>query len=106
MTSIVHLSSATMKLYSRSIVPAGTAGLRVAMNGEDNSFGNNGFDLLSFHGGANNPNRPVCAEEGRGQFAFCQIDRPADGRWSIVIKRKEGKGDVQIKAMLIAPGGQ
>ena len=76
------------------------------MNGDDNSFGNNDFDLLLFHGDASQPNRPVCAEEGRGQFAFCQIDSPADGRWSIVVKRKKGEGGAQITATLITRGGQ
>jgi hypothetical protein len=106
MTSIVHLSERDDEALLALNVPAGTAGLRVAMSGEDNSFGNNDFDLLLFHGDVSKPNRPVCAEEGRGQFAFCQIDRPADGRWSMVIKRKKGEGDAQITTTLIASGDQ
>ena len=41
-----------------------------------------------------------------GQFAFCEVKSPASGRWTIVVARKLGEGDVQISASFATHAGQ
>ena len=75
-TSIVHLHERDDEALLALNVPAGTVGLRVAMNGEDNSFGNNDFDLLLFHGDASNPRSTGVRRRGRASYFVRSIGRP------------------------------
>lgn len=71
------------------------ATLMVAMNGDDNGRGRNDFDLQLIQGGAGG-DKVVCTEDGPGQFAFCNIENPGQGNWTAVVKRKKGRGVVQV----------
>jgi V8-like Glu-specific endopeptidase len=100
--------TALLDLSKREIlpldVPAGTEKFRVAMNGEDNGTGANDFDLFVYRGAQIDGADPACAETGPGQFAFCEIATPSPGRWSVVVQRKRGKGNVQITATFVGSG--
>jgi len=87
-------------------VPAGVGTLRIAMNGEDDGKEKNDFDLLVFQGERVPGATPACREDGAGQFAFCEVKSPASGRWTIVVARKLGEGDVQISASFATHAGQ
>ena len=80
-------------------VPPNTGSLRVAMNGEDDGKGKNDFDLLLFSG----PTRTnaACEQSGSGQFAFCQIEHPQSGLWSISLRRKKGEGAAQLTVTVV-----
>ena len=99
--SMVHLDEATPAAIIEFDLPPGTASLRVAMNGEDNSVGKNDFDLAVFHGALTQNNQPVCNENETGQFAFCNIERPNSGLWTIAVTRKKGQGEAQITAIAV-----
>lgn len=71
------------------------------MNGEDDGSGKNDFDLFVYRGTPIASAQPVCAEAGPGQFAFCEVAQPEPGTWSIVVRRKQGSGAVQITATTI-----
>jgi len=43
----------------------------------------------------------ACEDKGSGQFAFCAIDRPERGPWTIVLKRTRGEGQVQVTTLLV-----
>jgi hypothetical protein len=88
----------SQRVYDIS-VPSGTAKLRVAMNGEDN--GKNDFDLYLLKGQTTDLANPVCAEDGTGQFGFCEINDPAPGQWTILLRRKTGDGLVQTVVSMI-----
>ena len=77
-------------------VPPGVGSLRIAMNGADDGSGANDFDLAVYKGGRTPDATPICKEDGAGQFAFCNINHPASGLWTIVASRKTGEGNVQI----------
>jgi hypothetical protein len=81
--------------------PEGVTALRVAMNAEDNGARKNQFQFAAFAskdaGGAEN----VCKDSGTGQFAFCAIDNPRSGPWTISLKRTKGEGQVQITTLLV-----
>jgi V8-like Glu-specific endopeptidase len=81
--------------------PEGATSLRVSMNAEDDGNGRNEFEL-SVAGGNGTKNR--CKEDGVGpRFAYCTIDRPAAGVWTIAVKRKKGAGEVQLTALFVGP---
>jgi hypothetical protein len=80
-------------------VRANTAQLSVAMNAEDN--GENDFDLYLIRGSDADIKKPVCAEDGPGQFGYCEVQNPMPGPWRIFVKRKRGRGDVQVTATQI-----
>jgi hypothetical protein len=80
-------------------VPANIQSLRVAMNAEDSV--KNDFDLALYRGESVASGTPLCNENGSGQFAFCNIERPPNGSWTIAITRKNGEGEAQITATLI-----
>ena len=101
-----RLSKEKPEAVTKFDVPAGIGALRVAMNGEDSGEGNNDFDLLVFRGERATGATPVCKEDGAGQFAFCDVTVPASGRWSVVVGRKSGEGDVQISVMFSFPTGR
>lgn len=99
--TIVHLDGTNHEVIIKLEVPNNIVMLRVAMNGEDNSLGKNDFDLSVFRGERVQSAAPACDESGTGQFAFCEIERPDQGTWSIVVSRKKGEGDAQITATLV-----
>jgi hypothetical protein len=95
---LLQISDSQPQVVEPLDVPADVSTLHVAMNGEDTGPGKNDFDLLVYAGDASADATPVCREDGPGQFAFCAIERPASGRWTVVVKRKQGEGNVQITA--------
>ena len=80
-------------------VPPGTGSLRVAMNGEDDGKGKNDFDLLLFEG--SDTASAACEQSGTGQFAFCQIEQPSTGPWTISLRRKKGEGAAQLTVTIV-----
>ncbi len=82
-------------------IPVDTSQFRVAMNGEDDGEGRNNFDLYLIPGAAPNPDQSVCAEDGSGQFGFCEIENPTPGPWTILVRRIKGDGLVQITVTLL-----
>jgi hypothetical protein len=84
-------------LFRRTFeVAAGTAALRVALNGEDNGKGKNDFDLYLIQGESEDIKQAVCNEDGSGQFGFCEVMNPATGSWTAIVKRKKGEGLMQL----------
>jgi hypothetical protein len=75
-------------------VPERSRLLRVAMNGENNASRPD-FDLYLIPGDRADVEKAVCAENGSGQHAFCEVTNPSPGKWSVLIKRKGGKGVFQ-----------
>jgi len=88
----VELSDNRPEVTHTIEVRPGVAVLRVAMNGVDDLSGRNDFDLFVRRGDGHT----VCAEDGPGQFAFCEVADPQPGPWSIVVRRKRGKGLLQL----------
>lgn len=81
--------------------PEGGTSLRIAMNAEDNDQGKNAFSFSAFGTRGTRSSENLCQDKGSGQFAFCTIDRPERGRWTIVLKRIRGEGQVQITTFLV-----
>lgn len=80
--------------------PEGVTALRVAMNAEDNGKGKNQFQFTAFSGDSASPEN-ACKDNGSGQFAFCAIDKPKNGSWTITVTRKKGEGEVQITTLFV-----
>jgi hypothetical protein len=98
----VRLDDATPEAALTIEAPEGVTALRVAMNAEDDGKHKNAFQFAAFSGtnpGAGN----ACADNGTGQFAFCAIDRPESGPWTIAVSRKQGQGEVQITTLFVGP---
>lgn len=83
-------------------VASGTAWLAVAMNAEEDGTGSNDFDLYLIKGAEADIGKAVCAEDGPGQFGFCELKDPAPGPWRIVVKRKQGQGAFQVAVTQVA----
>jgi trypsin len=81
--------------------PEGVTSLRVAMNAEDNGASKNAFGFSTFGSKGPGSSENACEDKGAGQFAFCAIDRPERGPWTIVLKRIRGEGQVQITTLLV-----
>jgi len=81
--------------------PEGVTSLRVAMNAEDSGASNNAFWFSAFGSKGRGSSENACEDKGAGQFAFCAIDRPERGPWTIVLKRIRGEGQVQITTLLV-----
>ena len=79
-------------------VPAGVAALRIAMNGHDE--GSRNFDLFVKEGDSISATDNDCAQDGTGQYAFCEFRDPAEGRYSILLEAKSGNGKAQVSATL------
>lgn len=101
--TIVRLGAQRESAKFSFTIPAGLGALRVAMNGEDDGKGSNDFNLYLIPGTAAAAGKAVCAEEGNGQFAFCEIAKPRVDRWTILVRRVKGEGRVQVSVTL-APG--
>jgi hypothetical protein len=81
--------------------PEGVTSLRVAMNAEDNGASKNAFAFSAFGSRGAGSSENACEDKGSGQFAFCAIDRPERGPWTIVLKRTRGEGQVQVTTLLV-----
>lgn len=79
--------------------PEGVNALRVAMNAEDDGEGKNSFQFSAFSSREKGSSENICKDNGTGQFAFCAIDRPKSGPWTIALKRVRGEGEVQITTL-------
>jgi hypothetical protein len=99
----VRLDAKTPEARISVEVPAGATALRIAMNAEDDGAGTNQFQFAAFSGKDPAASQNACKDSGTGQFAFCAIDKPAAGAWTIAVTRKKGQGDVQITALPIGP---
>ena len=82
-------------VHSLDVRP-GIAKLGVAMNAEDNGKAANDFDLYLIQGAVADKAKAVCAEDGPGQFGYCEVKEPAQGPWQIILRRKRGQGAAQI----------
>jgi hypothetical protein len=83
-------------------VADGARELRVAMNYSNNIEGENAFDFAAYTEADTRHAKDMCSGSGSGaQFAFCKLDYPAAGAWTIEVMRKKGAGDVQITALSV-----
>lgn len=82
-------------------VPEGTTALRIAMNGENNNSDKNAFGFIVFSGNDAANATDACNGTGTGQFAFCTIDKPRAGVWTVASSRKKGGGEVQVTTVLV-----
>ena len=81
--------------------PEGVSALRVAMNAEDDGARKNQFEFSAFRGKEPRGSENACKDNGTGQFAFCAIDKPRSGPWTIALKRLKGEGEVQITTLFV-----
>ncbi|MDH4316300.1 MAG: trypsin-like serine protease [Gammaproteobacteria bacterium] len=79
-------------------LPDGISRLRVAMNGHDQD--NRNFDLYVKSGAAVSVTDNDCAQNGTGQYGFCEFADPVAGAWSILLDAKSGNGLAQVSATL------
>jgi len=91
-------------------VPADTARLRVALNGQlgsDGGFfgGSNDFDLYLRAGGAATADTYDCADTNPTTFGFCEVDAPHAGTWHALVQLSEGDGLYQLTATTFAALG-
>jgi hypothetical protein len=68
------------------------------MNGHDEDSRN--FDLYVKSGTAVSETDNDCAQNGTGQYGFCEFEDPAAGAWSILLDAKSGNGLAQVSATL------
>ena len=94
-----NISEATVTIEA----PEGATALRVAMNAEDANPRKNEFQFAAFSGKDSAISENVCKDNGTGQFAFCAIEKPANGIWTITVNRKKGQGEVQITTLFLGP---
>ena len=88
-------------------VPAGTALLRVALNGQMISasgpfLDDNDFDLFVRFEQTPGPAAFDCADAGPVSFGFCEIAAPQPGTWYALAQRTRGVGVVQVTATTFA----
>lgn len=88
------------QVHSFAVQP-GRALLRVSMNAHD--AGPRNFDLYVKAGSPPTTSDFDCAENGAGQFGFCEFAQPASGDWYILIHRVAGGGQYQATASLFGP---
>lgn len=98
---LARLTEETPEAVARLDVGPGFDALRVVMNGEDDGTGRNDFDLFVYRGESASDSMLACKGDGPGQFAFCEIKSPMPGRWTVVVRRKAGQGQVQVSATLV-----
>lgn len=86
-------------------VSAGTQELRVGLNAVDD--GKADFDLYVQYDsqpsatGEFKDADAKCERGGPGQFEFCSIKNPPQGRWHLLVQRVSGKGDFQVPISLL-----
>jgi hypothetical protein len=83
-------------------VAAGTTLLRVAMNAIDD--GASDFDLYVKQGSPPGAHDFDCAQNGSGQYGFCEFAVPAPGDWYVLVDRYSGDGTYQLTATAFASG--
>lgn len=88
-------------------IPSGASALHVAMNAEDNGKGKNEFTFI-VQSGTNSANGvDMCKGAGVGrQFAFCRVENPRPGTWTVRVKRVKGYGEVQITTVIASSSVQ
>lgn len=86
------------RTYTVSL-PHGITRLRVAMNGHDQAGRN--FDLYVKSGTGVSTSDNDCAQDGTGQYAFCEFVEPVAGEWSILVDATSGTGVAQVFATLV-----
>jgi hypothetical protein len=91
-----RLNDTTQELSYNLSIASTTRRLIVSMNGEENDQLRNDFDLYLYKGPVISTSQPICVRNGSSQFASCQIEKPASGVWTAVVKRKSGNGLFQI----------
>lgn len=88
-------------------IPSGAAAVQVAMNAEDDGKGSNEFAFVVQHGASSVNGEDMCKGAGTGrQFAFCRVEKPQPGTWTVRVKRIKGNGEVQITTVIAPSGAQ
>jgi hypothetical protein len=98
-----RLGTATPEVRFTVEAPEGASALRVAMNAEDDGSGRNEFQISVFNGQALANSSDACAGHGSGRFAFCEIERPQPGVWTIILSSKKGEGEAQVTTLFVSP---
>jgi V8-like Glu-specific endopeptidase len=97
----LSLSDANPEASFTVDAPEGAAALRVAMNAEDDGTHKNQFQFSAFSSKEPASTENACGDNGTGQFAFCAIDKPKSGPWTIALRRTKGEGEVQITTLIV-----
>jgi hypothetical protein len=92
-SAVAKLSAARPEAHYEVSIGDGLASLRVAMNGDDDGHSSNDFDLRVY---SPDSISPECSQDAPGQFAYCEVRRPAAGLWKISVTRKVGEGTAQV----------
>jgi trypsin len=87
-------------------VPLGTESLAVSMSAAGSLDGRSEFKLALYQGTPSPGASPACVDAGAAQFAFCRIDKPEPGRWTVVVTRMKGEGTVELSRSLVRSGGR
>lgn len=101
MVKTLRLSQSNPETGITIEAPEGVSALRVAMNAEDDGARKNQFEFSAFRGKEPRGSENACKDNGTGQFAFCAIDKPRSGPWTIALKRLKGEGEVQITTLFV-----
>lgn len=84
-------------------IPLGAEALHIGMNAEDDNNWKNEFAFVVY--GSKPNGEDMCKGSGSGrQFAFCRVEKPEPGTWSIRVSRKKGEGEVQITRLIAGAG--
>ena len=79
------------------VIPAGTALLRLAMNGTEFSGDPDpDFDLYARFGSEPTTSAFDCKSAGPGLVEFCEIQNPDAGTWNVLVTRARGEGTYQL----------
>jgi len=81
-------------------IPQNTRRVRFTFNAIDTPGNATDFDLYVNPTAPAAPNANVCARDGVEQFGGCDLEKPAAGKWHILIKRKTGEGYFQFTTTL------
>jgi hypothetical protein len=92
----VLFASATDEARYSFVVPAGTAVLRVGLNGIAAAAGGIDADLFLRFGQPAEVGAHDCAADGDGTLGFCEVDDPTPGTWHVLVHQATGEGDHQV----------
>ncbi len=81
-------------------VPANTAEVRFAMNGEDNGVFD--VDLYVKNGPGAGQSNYDCKANGADVYGVCDFSAPGAGPWSVLVHRYSGSGQYQLTTTLFA----
>ena len=101
MLETVSLTPGTPEISFTVEAPENASALRVAMNAEGNGKRQNQFEFSVFRSNHTDAPEKTCKYTGAGPFAFCVIEKPSSGSWTIVVKRTEGEGQAQITTLFV-----